>query len=137
MDRKTQGVMDVRSFRLQKLETRREHPERAINDENYIPEPFPEDALEPLEWGQILATIDACAISDQPTTRFCDPEGNNVVPYFGVQAVTKLVHEPKQLCLNTGKQLGNNKDETIHMPIKPTNIKTTKKSKPSQKTKKR
>ena len=48
--------------------------ERAINDEDYIPEPFLEYALEPLEWGQIMAMIDACAIRDQPTTRFCDPE---------------------------------------------------------------
>lgn len=61
--------------------------ERAIEDTKYIPEPFPEEALEPLEWQQILATLDVCAINAGPTMQFCDQDGYDMVPYYMVKAV--------------------------------------------------
>ncbi|RYA40215.1 hypothetical protein DD606_25715 [Enterobacter cloacae complex sp. GF14B] len=61
--------------------------ERAIEDKEYIPKPFPEDALEPLEWEHILATLDVCTITDSPITKVCDKEGYDVLPYYMVSVV--------------------------------------------------
>ena len=33
---------------------------RAMDNKEYVPEPFPEELFEPLEWTHILATLDVC-----------------------------------------------------------------------------
>ena len=48
--------------------------DRSYEDSDYVPEPFPEEQLEPLERIQILATLDVCANETTPT-KFCDDEG--------------------------------------------------------------
>ena len=61
--------------------------ERAIEDKDYAAEPFPEEALEPLEWQKIVATLDVCATQDCPTIKFCDAEGFDVVPYYMMSVI--------------------------------------------------
>ena len=52
---------------------------RDAPDEAYVPEPFPEDDFEPIEWRGILATLDVCVNKTTPTV-FCDEEGYDVIP---------------------------------------------------------
>ena len=54
--------------------------DRSVTDEAYVPEPFPEVELEPLEWVQILATLDVC-VNDVNPTNFCDEQGFDIVPF--------------------------------------------------------
>ena len=42
-----------------------------FEDSDYIPQPFPEQLMEPLEWTQILATLDVC-VNEVTPTRFYD-----------------------------------------------------------------
>ena len=60
--------------------------ERAIEDPFYMPEPFPEEMLEPFEWGHILATLDVCANEATPT-KFCDELGNQIMPILMMNVV--------------------------------------------------
>ena len=52
--------------------------DRAVQDEAYIPIPFPVHLVDDHEWMQILATIDTCTIPRG--TQFCDESGNDIVP---------------------------------------------------------
>ncbi len=46
-------------------------------EDNYVPEPFPEDELEPHGWHDILATLDVCA-NKVYATQHCDEEGYDI-----------------------------------------------------------
>lgn len=41
-------------------------------DEDYIPQPFPKDFIDPLEWMYVLVTIATCALPMQ--TKLCDED---------------------------------------------------------------
>ena len=60
-----------------------------LND--YILEPFPEHEFEPLNWNDMLATMDVCA--NIYATRHCDEEGYDVVPVWMVQVVNSDLNE--------------------------------------------
>ena len=47
--------------------------ERSDNDEEYVPDPFPEEMFEPIEWMQMLANIDVC-VNETTPTKFVDEE---------------------------------------------------------------
>ena len=52
---------------------------REVQDDAYIPMPFPEDELEPQEWlHALLSTLDVCALPKQ--TKFVDPDGYDIIP---------------------------------------------------------
>ena len=57
-----------------------------FEDSDYIPEPFPEQLMEPLEWTQILATLDVC-INEVTPTRFCDKNGLDITPLCMIKAI--------------------------------------------------
>ena len=59
---------------------------RDVQDDGYIPEPFPEDEFEPLEWTHILATLDICT-NEIVESQFCDEEGFDVQPILMVRAL--------------------------------------------------
>ena len=60
--------------------------ERAIEYPFYMPKPFPEEVLEPFEWGHILATLDVCTNETTPT-KFCDEFGSKVMPILMMSVV--------------------------------------------------
>ena len=76
--------------------------ERAIEDNDYVAKPFPKEAFEPLEWQQILATLDVCAIKTCPTTQFCDEEGFDVVPYYMMSVIKEETEG--QMCEENSKE---------------------------------
>ena len=47
-------------------------------DDAYVPIPFPEEKMEPLEWKHVLATLDVCTLSHG--IKFCDEDGYDIVP---------------------------------------------------------
>ncbi|MCO5585802.1 hypothetical protein L7F22_039737 [Adiantum nelumboides] len=65
---------------------------RYFEDFDYIPEPFPKERMEPLEWTQILATLDIC-VNELTPTRFCDDEGYDLIPFNMIQGVLVTVDE--------------------------------------------
>ena len=52
--------------------------DRSYEDSDYVLEPFPQEQLEPLEWIQILATLDVCE-NETTSTKFCDDEGYDII----------------------------------------------------------
>src|SRR5271170_4689290 len=60
------------------LEETKRLTDRALEDEDYMPSPFPEHLLEDHEWTHILAALDTCTISQGP--QFCDSDGNDIIP---------------------------------------------------------
>lgn len=65
--------------------------DRSYEDSDYVPEPFPEEQLEPLEWIQILATMDVCA-NETTLTKFCDDEGYDIIPFNMVSPTLEQPH---------------------------------------------
>ena len=62
--------------------------DKAVVDEAYIPQPFPEDEIDPHLWIQVLATIDTSAL--EPGIQFCDEQGYDVIP---IRMVTPIYLE--------------------------------------------
>ena len=62
--------------------------DKAVVDEVYIPQPFPEDEIDPHLWIQVLATLDTSAL--EPGTQFCDEQGYDVIP---IRMVTPIYLE--------------------------------------------
>src|SRR5271156_2648216 len=62
---------------------------RSVTDEIYIPQPFPEHLIDPLEWNHILASITTCALPKQ--TQFCDPDGYDIIPI----RMLRVYHNPE------------------------------------------
>ena len=60
--------------------------DRDFEDSDYIRESFPEQLMEPLEWTQILATLDVCANEITPA-RFCDENGLDITPLCMIKAI--------------------------------------------------
>ena len=48
-------------------------------NEAFIPIPYPEEKYEPVEWAHCLAAIDVCTLNHG--TKFCDEEGNDIIPF--------------------------------------------------------
>ena len=67
---------------------------RDVMDEAYLPIPFPEETLEPVEWSHILATIDVSSL--QHPTKFCNPDGYDIIPIRMVQVI-----EPEESIIQT------------------------------------
>ena len=44
----------------------------------YVPVPYPEEKLEPMEWMHCLTAIDVCTINHG--IKFCDEEGYDIIP---------------------------------------------------------
>ena len=65
--------------------------DRSYEDSDYVPEPFPEEQLEPLERIQILATLDVCANETTPT-KFCDDEGYDIIAFNMVNPTVEQKH---------------------------------------------
>ena len=59
---------------------------RPIEDEAYMPEPFPEEEFEPLEWSHLLATLDVCT-SEKTPTKFYDENGYDIMPIMMVNCI--------------------------------------------------
>ena len=59
--------------------------DRVVQDEAYIPLPFPKHLVDDHEWMQILATVDICTIPR--STQFCDENGNDIVPICMVNRI--------------------------------------------------
>ena len=66
---------------------------RDVMDETYMPAPFDTDAFEPTEWPHCLATIDVSALP-RPT-KFCDPDGYDIIPIRMIQLVEPKLEDPK------------------------------------------
>ena len=62
--------------------------DRAIIDEDKVPQPFLKHSFDPHVWMQVLATIDTSPLS--PSIQFCDDQGYDVVP---VRMVTPIYLE--------------------------------------------
>ena len=58
-----------------------------------LPDPFPEACMEPLEWTQILATLDTC-VNEATPIHFCDDEGYDLIPLNMINA--SLITKKKQ-----------------------------------------
>lgn len=65
--------------------------DRSYEDSDYVPEPFLEELLEPLEWIQILATLDVC-VNETTPTKFCDDEGYDIIPFNMVRPTLEEPH---------------------------------------------
>ncbi|MCO5606512.1 hypothetical protein L7F22_060700 [Adiantum nelumboides] len=63
--------------------------ERPMEDDDYVFEPFSKENLEPFRWDHILATLFVCATTYGPTTKLCNKNGYNVVPYYGISVITE------------------------------------------------
>lgn len=59
-----------------------------------IPAPFDTTAFEPTEWPHCLATVDVSALS-RPT-KFCDPDGYDVIPIRMVHLVEPKLDNPRE-----------------------------------------
>ena len=57
---------------------------------------FPEELFEPLEWMQMLATIDTCTNETTPT-KFVDEEGYDCTPLWMIRTI---MHDPPHMCQN-------------------------------------
>lgn len=58
-----------------------------VMDEAYIPIPFQEEELEPVEWNHVLATLDVCTLNHG--IKFCDEDGYDIIPIKMVQVLNK------------------------------------------------
>ena len=59
---------------------------RSMSDESYVPQPFPEHLIDPLEWTHVLATLSTCTLPKP--IQFCDPHHYDIVPMRMVHPVT-------------------------------------------------
>lgn len=73
--------------------------DRSFEDSDYIPDPFPEEMFEPLEWTQILATLDVC-VNEVTPTKFCDKNGLDIVPICMINGIQR----PQEEALNQTKE---------------------------------
>ena len=64
---------------------------REAMDEAYIPIPFPEEKLEPLEWLHCLGTLDVCTVNHG--IKFCDEDGYDIVPIRMINVAPKMQEE--------------------------------------------
>lgn len=60
-----------------------------VMDEAYVPIPFSEEKLEPLQWKHVLATLDVCTLNHG--IKFCDEEGYDIVPICMVRVMDELL----------------------------------------------
>lgn len=54
-------------------------------DESYIPTPFPEEKMEPVEWRHVLATLNVCTLNHR--IKFCDEEGYDIMPILMIRTI--------------------------------------------------
>ena len=92
MHRHTYGCVEHQTLLKEQCALNRDAP-----DDAYIPEPFLEEEFKPVEWRDILATLDVCVNETMPTV-FCDEEGYNVIPI----CMIKVNHQEEDL--EEGKQ---------------------------------
>ena len=52
---------------------------KEVEDDAFIPTPYPEEKFEPVEWSHCLASINVCTLNHG--TKFCDEEGYDIVPF--------------------------------------------------------
>ena len=52
--------------------------DKALQDEAYIPHPFPEHLMDEHEWIHVLAALDTCTIRNGP--QFCDDNEHDIIP---------------------------------------------------------
>ena len=68
---------------------------KEVENDNFIPAPYPEEKFEPVEWSHCLASIDVCTLNHG--TKFYDEEGYDIVPFQMIaivnddRVVTRLV----------------------------------------------
>ena len=68
--------------------------DRDEEDKEYVPDPFPKELFEPLEWMQMLVTIDTCTNETIPT-KFVDEEGYDCTPLWMIRTIRP---DPPHLC---------------------------------------
>ena len=64
---------------------------KEVENDAFVPVPYPEEKLNPVEWAHCLASIDVCSLNHG--TNFCDEEGYDVVPIQMVQMVNSDLNE--------------------------------------------
>ena len=76
---------------------------RPIEDEAYMPEPFPEEEFEPLEWSHLLATLDVFTLEEIPT-KFYDENGYDIMPIMMINCVQEKQpsFRPQRFCMECG-----------------------------------
>lgn len=55
----------------------------SVSDEAYVPQPFPEHLIDPLEWTHVLAIMSTCALPE--AIQLCDSDDYDIVPIRMVQ----------------------------------------------------
>ena len=68
---------------------------KEVENDNFIPAPYPEEKFEPVEWSHCLVAIDVCTLNHG--TKFCDEEGYDIVPIQMVAIVNDDRVESKPL----------------------------------------
>ena len=61
----------------------------------YVPVPYPEEELEPMEWMHCLTTIDVCMINHG--IKFCDEEGYDIIPIQMVATIKVVENDISHL----------------------------------------
>ena len=69
--------MGMWSFKLSLVTDGSEWCKEAMQDA-YVPVPYPEEKLEPMEWMHCLTAIHVCTINHG--IKFCDEEGYDIIP---------------------------------------------------------
>ena len=61
---------------------------KEVENDKFIPAPYPEEKFEPMEWSHCLASIDVCTLNHG--TKFCDEEGYDIGP---IQMIAIVDHD--------------------------------------------
>ena len=69
--------------------------EQSLDQKAFILEQFPKHELDPLEWMNILATLNVC-VNEVTPTKLCDEDGYDLVPIMIVNTICGGEQEEKE-----------------------------------------